>query len=222
MARLVSYKSKQNDCNQYSSFGNELSSSSPVNSVQGLNDFQCVKDLVKSTARISSVKQLRLNGCASALFACVCCCGWSPFKRRHYKSDSLGDTTHSDGISWCHWCFCAAQDSHDDDIDGRFEQYKNDIRLNELNGLAATASPGESCSSTLKKGDCAKPKTKYIWDWNDSLKSNSDKFLETLEYDDLYGQNSIKRVFRKKPKIRVTSFVQGNSFLGRRNIYMRR
>lgn len=30
------------------------------------------------------------------------------------------------------------------------------------------------------------------WNWNDSLRSNSDKFLETLEYD-MDGENSLKR-----------------------------
>lgn len=37
------------------------------------------------------------------------------------------------------------------------------------------------------------------WNWNDSLRSNSDKFLETLEYD-MDGENSLKRNQHTRPK----------------------
>lgn len=43
------------------------------------------------------------------------------------------------------------------------------------------------------------------WLWNDSLRSDSDKFLETLEYDDLFITRSLKRM-KKVVKVRPIGY----------------
>lgn len=45
------------------------------------------------------------------------------------------------------------------------------------------------------------------WLWNDSLRSDSDKFLETLEYDDLFITRSLKRM-KKMVKVRPIAYRQ--------------
>lgn len=45
------------------------------------------------------------------------------------------------------------------------------------------------------------------WLWNDSLRSDSDKFLETLEYDDLFITRSLKRM-KKIVKVRPIAYRQ--------------
>lgn len=113
-------------------------------------------------------------------------------------------------------------DDDDDDIDAKFEQYKREMNMQSApsgdgggsgaaghnnnalqipeiafatdqivtfhtNGgnkevVAPTPSPTKSKRFRYRK----------YWNWNDSLRSNSDKFLETLEYD-MDGENSLKR-----------------------------
>lgn len=141
----------------------------------------------------------------------ICCCGSKCCKRK---------------------CLCNANDDDDDDdddIDAKFEQYKYEMKLNELNSNAneinidnsvadvkvpqyqmneqrsiATPSP---ISSAYGKKDMMKPKKfryRKYWNWNDSLRSNSDKFLETLEYD-MDGEQSLKRnIICKNPDIFIT------------------
>lgn len=71
------------------------------------------------------------------------------------------------------------------------------------------ATAGPSSSSTVSTPEVHKRSKKrlkkHFWNWNDSLKSNSDKFLESLEYDAIHGgggggskSNSLKK-YRKIP-----------------------
>lgn len=64
----------------------------------------------------------------------------------------------------------------------------------------------ESATATTNiNGKTSKPTTSIIfryrkyWNWNDSLRSNSDKFLETLEYD-MDGEQSLQRTNNKHPR----------------------
>lgn len=116
------------------------------------------------------------------------------------------------------------EDDSDDDIDAKFEQYKNEMRLKELAANANSAnvknrilaqqqhqhqqggSRTNDCGMDGNDDDGEKNKKfnyKRYWSWNDSLRSNSDRFLETLEYD-MDGERSLKRINCKNPVIRVT------------------
>lgn len=50
----------------------------------------------------------------------------------------------------------------------------------------------EQTSPKAKKNDGKKSRYRKYWNWNDSWRSNSDKFLETLEYD-MDGEQSLKK-----------------------------
>lgn len=47
------------------------------------------------------------------------------------------------------------------------------------------------------------------WNWNDSLRSNSDKFLETLEYDMTDGEQSLQRSNNKYNRTDVSATTKG-------------
>lgn len=120
--------------------------------------------------------------------------------------------------------------SQADDID--IDQYVARYRQSEQLRAHSLSSPGSVAAGTgsialtaVTSGGAPQPKTpnssqtttpevhkrgkkkiiKHIWNWNDSLKSNSDKFLESLEYDAVNGNggggsksNSLKK-YRKIP-----------------------
>lgn len=120
----------------------------------------------------------------------------------------------------CARCKGNATDDDDDDIDAKFEQYKREMKLNSAAGDGGGGASGhdngalqvpEITFSTDQivtfhmnggKTDVVEPipspskskrfRYRKYWNWNDSLRSNSDKFLETLEYD-MDGENSLKR-----------------------------
>lgn len=172
---------------------------------------------------------------------------------------------------WLKWCCkrkCCARiccgcidyvdsENDDDDIDAKFEQYKQEIRLNELkrerkrndgggandddaanemqetslqsNSYRIELSPSSTATNTtISYDDQRNPITnegnvinateattsspdktskstsiisryRRYWSWNDSLRSNSDKFLETLEYD-MDGEESLKRTNSKQDR----------------------
>lgn len=50
-----------------------------------------------------------------------------------------------------------------------------------------TPTVSQSTTPEVHKRGKKKKLMKHIWNWNDSLKSNSDKFLESLEYDAMLG-----------------------------------
>lgn len=140
----------------------------------------------------------------------------------------------------CGRCCCACIDygdseNDDDDIDAKFEQYKNEMRLNELkkehNGteIGAQETSLQSCSqeieatttfndqtnslaiNTISNGKNLNTTSKLlrnIWSWNDSLRSNSDKFLETLEYD-LDNEQSLKRANNKHKRTDASVLTKG-------------
>lgn len=57
-----------------------------------------------------------------------------------------------------------------------------------------------------------------IWNWNDSLRSNSDKFLETLEYD-LDGEQSLKRANIKHKRTDASTRTKGYTGFARRTAF---
>lgn len=131
-------------------------------------------------------------------------------------------------------CCCSAQD---DVLNGSsYSEYKCELQLNEVNTAAsaryrARESPvmvtrinnvRMTCNEppeihalynnsphSIKRNDSKKPKRRY-WNWNDSLRSNKDTFLETLEYD-LEGERSLKRSYRNR-SIKLSSYFRGTKF----------
>lgn len=66
-----------------------------------------------------------------------------------------------------------------------------------------------SSPHSMKRNDPKKPKRRY-WNWNDSLRSNKDTFLETLEYD-LEGERSLKRSYHNR-SIKLSSYFRGKKY----------
>lgn len=74
-----------------------------------------------------------------------------------------------------------------------YDDQRNPITMEEnaINAEAATSSVGKTSKPTSIIS-----RYRRYWSWNDSLRSNSDKFLETLEYD-MDGDESLKRTNNK-------------------------
>lgn len=104
-------------------------------------------------------------------------------------------------------CFCCngiyrVSVDDEEDVDKAFEQYKQSMAAN--NETDNTKSP-DSQRSTLKS-EKEKGASRF-WDWNESLKSNSDKFLDSLEFDSNPNDLSLKRrLKRSNVKVRMTAF----------------
>lgn len=234
MARLVSYKAR--DDNRYSTFGNENECNSSENLTEQRKKIKIIlskkgkkknkTNLVKtstksvpsamsSTSRKSTVNASRQGAqsgrqqstekkskCScSAVGRCfdyLCCCFCCTNKRCKLTRWMTGQNV-----------------DEEDDIDAYFESYKNEMKLKENQQLEmktrndnayqspfTSTSNGKNESMTLPNAT----RRKY-WNWNDSLKSNSDKFLETLEYD-MDGEESLKRNHRYT----VIPYMKGSRF----------
>ena len=87
--------------------------------------------------------------------------------------------------------------SNEEDVDKAFEDYKLEMRVKDLNGGQ------DSQRSTLK----SERGGGHFWSWNDSWKSNSDHFLESLEFETVGSDRSWKRKMKQKSgKVRITAF----------------
>lgn len=101
----------------------------------------------------------------------------------------------------CLFCFyaCCKRRSvnlgGDDDVDKAVAEYKK--------SQEAAGSAPDSQRSTLKSEMGAS----RFWSWDESWKSNSDKFLESLELDGVGSDKSLKRKLRQKnSRVRLTAF----------------
>lgn len=194
MARLISYKRR--DENQYSTFSNVSFGASNDNLAFG-----------------------KMSNAKKASTAVI-----TPAVHKKYEKRSTGkkSRTHKRWISWtccynrkwmrrifcapCLFCFyCCrkrkkANASNDDDIDKAVEEYK------QQQGLSGSGQGSQR--STLK----SEMDAGHFWSWDESWKSNSDKFLESLELDGVGSDKSLKRKLRQKhSKVRITAF---NKFQG--------
>jgi hypothetical protein len=90
---------------------------------------------------------------------------------------------------------------NDEDIDRAVEEY---IKQQQLNG------GGESGGGSTLKSENS------IWKWDESWKSNSDKFLETLELECVGSDRSLKRAADKlrKNNSKVRKSAMLNNFHG--------
>lgn len=184
MARLVSYKPK--DENRYSTFKNE-SAVNPSISYKESNLFKRV-EVVKKTRNIKT-KKSRCSKCFTLTFwyqLCLCCCCCRCAKKKCGYScchDYEGDTINEDGVD-IKTISCTSSDIP-----------MSEINVNNFNSEKAKSKTSKKLSS------------KY-WNWNDSLRSNSDRFLETLEYD-LDGDRSLKKKSNRTSS-KIPLYSQGN------------
>lgn len=188
MAKLLSYKRK--DANRYRtfsnvSFGKSTENLAPITQSKIKMSTSIVPSVHKTHKKSSAVQersisleniksQKRIRRWITA--ACL------PSFRKWVKK-----------ILCCH-CFCCClccckrkkEAFEDDDVDRVVEEYcKRQQQVKE--GC-------ESQKSTLKSNQSAGG---VLWRWDESWKSNSDKFLETLELDCVGSDRSLKRAADK-------------------------
>lgn len=187
MARLVSYK--MYDENQYSTFGAEFNSiSSMENDSTTSSLFQLVQ---KRRRKRSRSRKLPWRQCI--LCQCLCC-----IKIRGKLCPCCRNRR------WCRFCGSDDDDAEENDIDRQFNRYKYEMSTKKTPKKVEPGVNSEDKSPSQKstlRADEVKRAKKHFWNWNDSLKSNSDKFLESLEYDAMQG-NSLKK-YTRIPKIRI-------------------
>lgn len=168
MARLVSYKPK--DENRYSTFRNE----STVNPSYKESDLFKRVEIVKKTRKPKTKKSI-CSRCLTFWYnlcsccCCSCCCRGGKKKCGYfcgYCQNYEGDNSNEDVID-IKTISCTSSDIH-----------MSEINVNNFNSEKTKSKTSKKLSSR--------------WNWNDSLRSNSDRFLETLEYD-LDGDRSLKK-----------------------------
>lgn len=192
MATLISYKKK--DENRYSTFSNVSFAANDDNLA-----FKAMPASKKSTKPISPAVHKR---------------GKRPPNKKPQKGwrrvlwTCCYDRKRTIRSLWCPWLCCFGicckrknrKQNNDDDIDAAVEEYK------QKQGLSGSG-PGSQKSTLKSENDASR-----FWGWDDSWKSNSDKFLESLELDCVDSDKSLKRKLRQKnSKVRVTTF---NKFVG--------
>lgn len=194
------------------------------------------RDYITRGRRRHPAVKSKLSSCFDKKnFSCCCKCNWNWINC--LSSQCLCCWL----ISGCgRRCGCidnSDNDDDDDDIDAKFERYKYEMRLKELNqeqnahetttkmtesvsgadptnltqiGLSSmqrdqnneiivndlNGIDEQTTSPKVTKFESKKFRYRKYWNWNDSLRSNSDKFLETLEYD-MDGELSLKRTNAK-------------------------
>lgn len=182
MARLVSYKN--NEDHRYSTFKNDSITSSNENLTTNSSNFNLITKIKKREENKKSKWFCIMCHCVCCIKLCQklcpCCCV------RNIK---------------CHCCCSQCNDNDEDDIDGEFAKIKYEMSLK--NGKYIPSNTADRSPRGFNKSNKNKK-----WNWDDSLRSNSDKFLETLEYDGVDGDKSLKRGSRL-PKIRITAFKEG-------------
>lgn len=190
MARLLSYRRK--DENRYSTFGNVSFGKSTDNltiktipkakmsakispSVHKKHNCKKGSPSLPSLTNIKSRKRIR-----EWISRCFPCHKWA----KKYLCCCFCFST----------CFCRGKSGSDeafdneDDIDKAVEEY--------VNQRGASSNDNASQKSSLKSNQS---EARVAWKWDESWKSNSDKFLEALE---LEGVGSDKTLQRKADKLR--------------------
>lgn len=208
----ISEKSKKNVKALKSKYGKKQSTatdSSVSNMVNCASSSIGSRQCAQSTAAISKKNRPTTNVSASIESKRKCCCS------------SFGDCWRRlccCGSLRCCCCRSNVSGYDDDDIDACFERYKIEMRLSELRQGNNDDQSSESCaldnairpemkiSSDRFDGSVRNCRAETLpstaptqskqmhkkWNWNDSLRSNSDRFLETLEYE-IDGDQSLKR-----------------------------
>jgi hypothetical protein len=193
MARLISYKRK--DENRYSTFSNVSFGASNDNLA-----FKIMSDTKKPGVAISpavhkkSVKRSQNKKPRKRKrWITWTCCYDHKWIRRILCCPCL----------CCFYACCKRKEANrnsDDDIDKAVEEYKQQQGVCE-----SKAGSQRSTLNSEEKG------ASRFWNWDESWKSNSDKFLESLELDCVGSDKSLKRKLRQKnSKVRMSAL---NNFL---------
>jgi hypothetical protein len=192
MARLISYKRR--DENRYSTFSNvSFGASNDHLAFRTMPKHNNKSSTAASVAVVSpavhkkSEKRSLKRPAKRKRWISWTCCYDHKWIRRTFCCPCL-----------CCFYFCRKRKKEtlngDDDIDKAVEEYKQQQGINGGQG---------SQKSTLKSEIGAGG----FWSWDESWKSNSDKFLESLELDGVGTDKSLKRKLRQKnSKVRMTAF----------------
>lgn len=188
MAKLMSFKRK--DENRYSTFSNVSFARSNDNLAFRTMSNPKKSSVVSPAVHRTSEKRSRQNK--------------TPRKRKRWVSWTC---CYDRKWIWrviccpCLFCYyiCRKRTKEglddDDDIDKAVEEFK------QQQGVSGSGQSSQR--STLK----AEKSASRFWSWDESWKSNSDKFLDSLELDCVGSDKSLKRKLRQKnSKVRVTAF----------------
>lgn len=163
---------------------------------------------------------------ARKIFRTVFCC--QPWSSSSSSSAAATSSSSSSSSTWCRKnCFAyvrkynsPTRTDDEDDIDAAFERYKRQMLTADGNrsGNAPTGSSPASYDELTpsQKSTIKKLNKNKFWNWNDSVKSTSDKFLDCLELDDIScGEASLRKKFttiaRRK---QITAFCEDRAILG--------
>lgn len=148
----------------------------------------------------------RTCGCSALLrwSGLLCCCSWCRCWR------CCSNSTES--------CWQRKGGNDDEDVDAAFEAYKLQLggTTVALAGSANAAGPDYDALSPSQKSTIRKLNKNASWGWNDSFRSVSDRFLESLELDDVSsGDNSLRKKFSVCCRKRLASpFRESKAILG--------
>lgn len=194
MARLISYKRR--DENRYSTFSNVSFAASNDNltfKTMPKHKKSAVTAVISPAVHKKSEKRSPKKPRKRKKWISWTCCWEHKWIRRTFCCPCL---------CWFYVCRKSKKGNlnNDDDIDRAVEEYK------QQQGI--TGSGQGSQKSTLE----SKAGAATFWSWDESWKSNSDKFLESLELDGVGTDKSLKRKLRQKnSRVRITAF---NKFFG--------
>jgi hypothetical protein len=102
-------------------------------------------------------------------------------------------------------------DNDNEDIDEKFERLKYEMKMQELNQGVSIPTP--QGTSSLKRA----MKVRF-WGWNDSIKSNNDKFLDGLEFDDLSNAGTWRKKARI-PRVQLSAFKNDKGIFYLHNLF---
>lgn len=191
MARLLSYKRK--DENRYSTFGDvgffgksteNLTTKVQPKKVKMSESPSVHKKTTTSVdvqKRSISLKNIKSRKRMRRWITATCL----PSLRRWVKNI----------LCCCCLCCCKHKKDtfEDDDVDRVVEEYCKQQQLQQQQQQQLSEG-NESQKSTLKSNQSSGD---VLWRWDESWKSNSDKFLETLELEGIGSDRSLKRAAEK-------------------------
>lgn len=223
MARLVKYAAR--DENRYSTFLDPViqsNNSTNNDNFESFNQFKVcdTHKIIKKqkgqskTHKINFASQ-RINYVLKNYCLChLCCCCWCLAKTKEkqsknntYKYDtnqkiiSLKKLQQKENVRECN----NSRDNENDEEDDIFNvpSFVPSARRDKI-GNGRYNATGTLQSEMQAPGK--QPGLPQKWTWNESLRSNSDKFLETLEYGDLLIiDRSLKRM-KKAAKVRPIAY----------------
>lgn len=201
MALLVKYSPR--DENRYSTFGSPSNAQNSTNNdnFESFNQFKLCdthkiikkqKEKHRQKFNFARINYILKNCCCCRIYN-GCSCWRGGGGRKKQKKDTYNEITQRI-VS-----LKKLQDIDDEEEDIFCSNIPQRCREKIGNGRY-------NASGTLQSEMQTPGKKAQKWTWNESLRSNSDKFLETLEYDDLLIiDRSLKRM-KKAAKVRPIAY----------------